>query len=165
MRRISSRGVTVGALTTLLLTGILTSGCGGSSLAQPETPASTAGAAVAAETSLSTLIEAENAAIYAYGVIGAHLTGAPRSRALAALKAHRQLRDAWISAAQAAEQKIPPAAIAYDLPIDVRGRATAEALLIEIEERLIAVYESAGEIAAPALTQARERLQRIAASQ
>lgn len=148
----------------LVLTTILASGCGGSSPAQPESTTSTAPAA-ADETSFSTLIEAENAAIYAYGVIGAHLTGAPRARALAALKAHRQLRDAWISAAQADEQQIPPAAIAYDLPINVQGRASAEALSIEIEQRLIAVYESAGEIAATALAQARERLQRVSVSQ
>ena len=150
-------------MTTLALTSILVSGCSGSSPAQPES--STSAAAAVDETSLSTLIEAENAAIYAYGVIGAHLTGAPRSRALAALKAHRQLRDSWISAAQAGEQEVPPASIAYDLPIDVQGRATAEALSIEIEERLIAVYESAGEVAAPALTAARERLQQISLNQ
>ena len=150
-------------MTSLALTSILVSGCGGSSPAQPESSASAA--AAVDETSLSTLIEAENAAIYAYGVIGAHLTGVSRTRALAALKSHRQLRDSWISAAQAAEQEVPPAAIAYDLPIDVQGRATAEALSIEIEERLIAVYESAGEVAAPALTAARERLQQISLNQ
>ena len=150
-------------MTTLALTSVLVSGCGGSSPAQPES--STSAAAAVDETSLSTLIEAENAAIYAYGVIGAHLTGPPRNRALVALKAHRQLRDSWILAAQAAEQEVPPAAIAYDLPINVQGRATAEALSIEIEERLIAVYESAGEVAAPALTAARERLQQISLNQ
>jgi hypothetical protein len=152
-------------MTALALSSILVSGCGGSSPAQPESPTSAAAAAAVDETSLSTLIEAENAAIYAYGVIGAHLTGAPRTRALAALKAHRQLRDSWISAAQAAEQEVPPAAIAYDLPIDVQGRATAEALSIEIEERLISVYESAGEIAASALTAARERLRQVSVNQ
>lgn len=145
-------------VTALALTSILVSGCGGSSPAQPESSISATAAGAVDETSLSTLIEAENAAIYAYGVIGAHFTGAPRTRALAALKAHRQLRDSWISAAQAAEQEVPPAAIAYDLPINVQGRETAEALSIEIEERLVAVYESAGEIAASALAAARERL-------
>lgn len=150
-------------MTTLALTSVLVSGCGGSSPAQPES--STSAAAAVDETSLSTLIEAENAAIYAYGVIGAHLTGAPRTRALVALKAHRQLRDSWISAAQDAEQEVPPAAIAYDLPINVQGRATAEALSIEIEERLITVYESAGEVAAPALTASRERLRQISLNQ
>lgn len=147
----------------LALTGLLTSGCGNPSPAQPETSATSA--SVADETSLGTLIEAENAAIYAYGVIGAHLTGPSRARALAALKAHRQLRDAWISAAQAEEIQVPPAAIAYDLPINVQGPATAEALSIEIEERLIAAYEAAGEIAAPALAKARDRLQKITVSQ
>jgi hypothetical protein len=152
-------------MTTLALTSVLVSGCGGSSPAQPESSTSAAAAAAVDETSLSTLIEAENAAIYAYGVIGAHLTGAPRTRALVALKAHRQLRDSWISAAQDAEQEVPPAAIAYDLPINVQGRATAAALSIEIEERLITVYESAGEVAAPALTASRERLRQISLNQ
>lgn len=136
--------------------GLGVSGCGGSVATTASAPASSSTTVDTAD--LSSLIEAENAAVYAYGVIGAHLTGAPRDRALKALKAHRQLRDDWILAAQAAGQQPPPAALAYDLPFDVSDRRTAEALSIEIETRLIAVYESAGVTASDALTKARARL-------
>jgi H+/gluconate symporter-like permease len=146
-------------LVLLTVAAAALSACGGS--AAPEGPPPSAATAVSASSgtsSLSSLIEAENAAIYAYGVIGAHLSGAERRKALAALKDHRRLRDAWIVAATAAEIPVPPAAIAYDLPIVVRDAATAETLWIEIETRLVATYESAGETAVKALAESRSRL-------
>jgi len=103
------------------------------------------------------LIEAENASVYAYGVIGAHLSGAARTRALVALDAHRRLRDGWIQAAQAAGQSVPPAAIAYDLPFRVHNAMTAEELAVVIETRLLSVYRSAGPVAADALAKAEAR--------
>jgi hypothetical protein len=100
--------------------------------------------------------------MYAYGVIGAHLLGQERAMARAALTAHRKLRDGWIEAAQQAGESVPPAAIAYDLPIEVTNQASARELAARIETSLIAVYESAGPIAAQAVTAAKRRLSDLA---
>lgn len=137
--------------------------CGGSDT--PTTAPNSASASTERESSdssaLPVLIESENAAVYAYGVIGAHLRGAQRARSVIALEAHRRLRDAWIAAATTAQQEIPPAAIAYDLPIQVRTPADAQRLATWIEERMLSVYESAGPIAAKAAERALQR-QRMA---
>lgn len=162
MRRQPTAGVSVSALIALVALCFGVSGCGGSASSSPSSATATAASTEAPE--LRTLIEAENAAVYGYGVIGAHLTGSPRARALVALSAHRQLRDAWINEATASEQEIPPAAIAYDLPIEVRDAASAEQLAVQIETRLIAVYEQSGEIAAEALAKAQARLARLTSS-
>ena len=143
------------------------SGCSGAG----DTPASISSASsissadTAGAASLSTLIDAENAAVYAYGVIGAHLSGNARSLATAALSSHQRLRDAWILAAEADGQDIPPAAIAYDLPFEVRDRISALALATEIETRLRVVYDAAGPIAAKALAKSTARLARLSANQ
>ena len=160
MRRHLGLGVSVPALLVMLAIGV--SGCAGTSTSA--TVASSAATTESSVADLGTLIEAEDAAIYAYGVIGAHLTGPDRARALKALSEHRRLRDDWIGLAHADGQEIPPAAIAYDLPIDVRDRASAEALSVEIETRMIRVYDTSGEIAAKALSKARARLSSSAAT-
>ena len=148
------------AVLGLALMGV--SACGGTDSA----PAAVASAAPSPESTadLSTLIAAEDAAIYAYGVIGAHLSGGARAQAIAALTAHRRLRDDWIAIATKNAQDIPSAAIAYDLPINVRGRTTALELSREIETRMIEVYTSAGDTAAEALAKARARLSRLTSS-
>jgi hypothetical protein len=157
MRR--SRVRLAGACLLAAIAVITLNGCAESTA--PLTP-TTPSVSVADETTeLGELIEAENAAVYAFGVIGAHLTGAQQSRALRALHAHERLRDTWIAGAEADGQEIPPAAVAYDLPIDVRDPASAEALWIDIERRLIEVYESAGAMAAEALAKSRARLARL----
>ena len=135
--------------------GLAVGGCGGSPASTPDT---TISSTAFDPVDLGTLIEAENAAIYAYGVIGAHLSGPSRNQAQAALRAHERLRDDWIQAARDQDQDIPPAAIAYDLPIEVHNSATAESLAVEIETRLITVYQSAGTSAAGALARAQTRL-------
>jgi len=134
-------------------------GCGHTEASPAQPAASTAAAVDTAD--LGSLIAAEDAAIYAYGVIGAHLHGQHRAAALASLAVHRRLRDTWIAAAHADGQEIPAAAIAYDLPIDVRDSSSAESLEREIETRLIAVYQSAGDTAASALAKAQARLAQL----
>ena len=153
MRRNQLRSVGSYAVTTLAV--IILSGCGAPSSSGIITPPSQAAASESPE--LDTLIEAENASVYAYGVIGAHLSGAARTRALAALDAHRRLRDSWIQAAQASGRTVPPAAIAYDLPFRVHDATTAKELAAVIETRLLLVYRSAGPVAAGALAKAEAR--------
>lgn len=156
MRQKPTLGVGAIIVVGICLVGLGVSSCAGSA---SSSPASTPSAPQAVDSiGFGTLIEAEDAAIYGYGVIGAHLTGSSQARAVNALQAHRRLRDAWIQMAQDANQEIPPAAIAYDLPIEVRDSASARALAAEIETRLITVYQSAGEVAADALNKSRARL-------
>lgn len=161
MPRVQQPRFGVRLLVVLSLTAAALSACGGSSAASFGGSASASaldGSASSASGALSTLIEAENAAVYAYGVIGAHLTGSDRVMALAALKDHRRIRDGWITAATAEGELIPPAAIAYDLPFPVRDRDTALALAKEVETRLADVYRSAGPGADEALAKAQKRL-------
>jgi hypothetical protein len=143
------------------------SACGGTDDTRmaPSSSSTFANAEATGAADLPALINAENAAIYGYGVIGAHLSGNSRDAAMASLSAHRRLRDAWILAAAADGQDIPPAAIAYDLPFEVRDRTTALALATEIETRLRAVYDAAGPIAAEALAKSTARLARLSPTQ
>lgn len=155
MRQKPSLAVSICLVVGLSAIGLAVGGCGGSPASTPDT---TISSTAVDPVDLGTLIEAENTAIYAYGVIGAHLNGPSRNQAQAALKAHERLRDDWIQAARDQDQEIPPAAIAYDLPIEVHNSATAESLAVEIETRLITVYQSAGASAAEALARAQARL-------
>jgi len=143
------------------------SACGGTddTPTAPTSSSTFANAEATGSADLSALINAENAAIYGYGVIGAHVSGSSRDAAMAALTSHRRLRDAWILAAAADGQDIPPAAIAYDLPFEVRDRTSALALATEIETRLRTVYDAAGPLAAEALAKSTARLARLSANQ
>jgi hypothetical protein len=91
----------------------------------------------------SAVVEGEHAAVYAYSVAGAHLSGAAASRAVAGLAAHRANRD-WATATIVAKHGTPPAgAIAYELPANVSTPAGARALLAEVDNRLVASYADA----------------------
>ncbi len=93
----------------------------------------------AAPSPLADAVSGENAAIYAYGVIGPHLTGADRALATQAELDHRNLRD------QISEtMPSPPAAAAvYQMPFPVTGVATALAAAVEVEERVSVLWRAA----------------------
>jgi len=84
---------------------------------------------------LADAIAGEEAAVYAYGLAGARLSGAARDRALGGLAAHRarvlQLRERAGS--------VPGAAGGYDVaaPAD---EDEARGLLADVESRLAATY-------------------------
>ena len=84
---------------------------------------------------LADAIAGEEAAVYAYGLAGARLSGAARDRALGGLAAHRarvlQLRERAGS--------VPGAAGGYDVaaPVD---EDEARGLLADVESRLAATY-------------------------
>lgn len=86
---------------------------------------------------LADAIAGEEAALYAYGLAGARLTGGARDRALGGLAAHRarvlQLRDL------AGGADVPGAPGGYDVaaPAD---EDEARALLAGVESRLAATY-------------------------
>jgi uncharacterized protein DUF4439 len=92
---------------------------------------------------LQQVLAGEHAAIYAYGVIGAHLAGESRRRATTAYDAHRAKRD-QVSRLIVDRKAVPvAAAAAYELPRAVSTPADATVLATEVEERLAAVWVEA----------------------
>lgn len=89
----------------------------------------------ATDSALSTLA-GEDAAVYAYGVVAAHLSGAAQKRALAAMAAHRANRDLLLARLGSAGATPSPAAAAYTLPSPVVDAASARALAGLVEDRL-----------------------------
>ena len=92
---------------------------------------------------LQLALAAEHAAIYAYGVIGAQLTGDELDWARTADLAHRQQRDAVSDLITTAGATPVTAAPAYRLPKPVTGRAGALVLAVDVETRAAAVWRSA----------------------
>ena len=83
-----------------------------------------------------TALAGEQAAVYAYGVIAAQLSGAQEKQALAALSAHRANRDLLLAQLQTAGATPSPAAAAYTLPSPVVDAASARTLAGLVEDRL-----------------------------
>jgi hypothetical protein len=84
--------------------------------------------------SLVEALAAEHAAIFGYGVVGAHLDRSGQNTARQAETAHRNRRDAVVARILAAEGTPPSAAPAYELPFEVEDRASALRLAIDLEE-------------------------------
>ena len=98
---------------------------------------SPAGGQVAA---LQSALAAENAAIYSYGIVGAHLAGALATQAGLDWTAHQRARDQLTSLILAAGGRPVPAAVAYQLPLQVGGQAQAITLAVYLERQAIAAY-------------------------
>jgi hypothetical protein len=92
---------------------------------------------------LQTLLSGEEAAVYAYGVAGAHLNGAVLRDVLAGDREHRARRDDVTDRLRATGSRPAPAPVAYRLPGPVRSRNDALLLLTGVEERLAAVWADA----------------------
>jgi hypothetical protein len=80
-------------------------------------------------------LKAEHAAIYAYGVLGAHLDAGTVPFAVQAESAHRARRDALDLRLADLKASAPPAEPAYALPSPVTDQASALRLAITVEER------------------------------
>ena len=91
-------------------------------------------------TSLQTALAGEHAAVYGYGVLAVHLTGAQRSAAQNAYDTHRARRDVLIPLIEAASAAPVAAAPAYVLPFPVVTASDAAKLAAQLEERLGAAY-------------------------
>jgi hypothetical protein len=92
---------------------------------------------------LQTVLAGEHAAVYGYGVAGARLTGAQRTRAQRDYAAHRATRDE-IEAIIRARHAVPVAAApSYTLPSPVASAHDAVVLATTLEERLAAVWADA----------------------
>jgi ferritin-like protein len=84
---------------------------------------------------LAAALAAEEAAIYAYGVIGVHLTDADEvSRARAAELEHRARRDGLVDRIDELRASAAPAPAAYQLPFEVTDREGALKLAVHVED-------------------------------
>jgi hypothetical protein len=92
---------------------------------------------------LAAALVAEHAAIYGYGVLGAHLSGAPLAQAQQAEAAHRARRDALLVRLAEAGVSPPAPAVAYSLPFPVTDPASAQKLAVQLEERTAAIWRVA----------------------
>ena len=94
----------------------------------------------ASTAALQAALAAEHAAVYGYGIAGAHLTGGSQATAQQYWTAHRDARDELISMITA-RGMVPVAALAYyDLPFPVTGAASAAALAAHLEDGTAAGY-------------------------
>ncbi len=92
---------------------------------------------------LADALRGEHAAIYAYGVLGAHLDAATVQLAVLAESAHRARRDALMQRLTGKDATAPPAEPAYALPAPVTDQASALRLAITIEERCAGLWRQA----------------------
>ncbi len=89
---------------------------------------------------LAAALRGEHAAIFAYGVIGAHLDAGTVELAQSAELAHRTRRDALIVRLASKGATPPPAEPTYALPYAVSDKAAALKLAVTIEERSAAIW-------------------------
>ena len=91
-------------------------------------------------TALQAALAAEQAASYAYGVLGAHLTGQRFAAASADCVAHERARDRLSGMITVRGGQPRPAAPAYQLPIAVHTSAAARSLAVTLERQVAAAY-------------------------
>ena len=88
-------------------------------------------------------LAAEEAAIYAYGVVGVHLPGnADRIQAQAAEQAHRDRRADLVAELSRVRASTPPAPAAYELPFPITDRPSALKLAIHVEDGVAAAWRA-----------------------
>jgi hypothetical protein len=89
---------------------------------------------------LQAALAAEQAAVYGYGVAGAHLGGENQATAQQYWTAHREARDT-LTAMISARGATPVATLAYyALPFPVTNAASASALAAHLEDGVTAAY-------------------------
>lgn len=93
-----------------------------------------------AEPAAQAALASEHASIYAYGVLGAHLSDDAQESALEALSAHRERRNALETAIRKLDADPAVAQAFYALPFEVTDGASARKLGASIEKRLAQVY-------------------------
>lgn len=100
---------------------------------------------------LRTVLAAEHAAVYGYGIVGAHLTDGERAFAGEAWNAHRANRDRLRLLLAGGGPSPAPAAPAYRLPFEVDGPQTAARLAARLEEGAIEAYVGLVAVSEPTL--------------
>lgn len=97
-------------------------------------------AAEAVVVALQAALDAEHAAVYGYGALGAHLGGTQRDTARRDLDVHRLRRDRLRSMVTERAGVPGPARAAYRLPVHVTEAASARRLARTLEQRLTVTY-------------------------
>jgi len=92
---------------------------------------------------LGAALAAEEAAIYAYGTIGVHLTGTDRELARSAEADHRGRRDQLVAKLDQLKASTAPAPAGYELPFAVTDRPTALKLAAQIEDGVAQAWRAA----------------------
>jgi hypothetical protein len=88
-------------------------------------------------------LSAEHAAVYGYGVVGAHLDAATQGTARDCEAAHRNRRDNLLLRLSAANVTPPAASAAYTLPFPITDRDSAMKLAAALEEGTARAWRSA----------------------
>lgn len=92
---------------------------------------------------LAAALAAEEAAIYAYGLVGVNLTGdGSRDEARGAEAAHRSRRDVLVSRLAQVQASAAPVPAGYELPFPVADRAGALKLAIHVEDGVAAAWRA-----------------------
>jgi hypothetical protein len=102
---------------------------------------------------LQAALAAEHAAVYGYGVAGAHLSGARQKAAAQDWRIHEASRDALAAMITALGAQPVAAATAYRLPFRVNSGRDAVALAAFLEDRVATAY-----LGVVALTETRLRM-------
>jgi hypothetical protein len=108
-------------------------GGAGQAAKRPAAPAAAVGALQAA-------LAAEHAAVYGYGVAGAHLSGARQKAAAQDWRIHEASRDALAAMITAFGAQPVAAAAAYRLPFPVNSGRAAVSLAAFLEDRVATAY-------------------------
>ncbi|MFT4044567.1 MAG: ferritin-like domain-containing protein [Gordonia sp. (in: high G+C Gram-positive bacteria)] len=118
---------------------------------------------------LSAAVDAENAAVFTYGVMTAFVSAARRTTVAEYIAAHRTARDVVSAALTATGATAPVAAAGYTLPVAVTGSVSAVRAGIAAEDDCARAYrvvleqadtQSARRIAVDGLTACAERAAR-----
>ncbi len=99
---------------------------------------------------LADVLAGEQAAVYAYGVVGGQAGPAHRKAAMAGLSAHALQRDLLAARLSTAGAPPAPAPAAYPLPFEVSSVADARRLAVHVELTLAAGYADLVGAAVPA---------------
>jgi hypothetical protein len=89
---------------------------------------------------LTTVLQAELATVYGYGVVGAQAGHGGRDRAAERLQWHALNRDSLAAQLTLAGKPPPPGPAAYALPFDVDSPESARALAAHLELGVAAAY-------------------------
>ncbi len=116
------------------------------------TPAARSRGAAAPEVAaLQSALAAEHAAIYGYGVAGAHMTGAEQAAATGYWLAHQVARDDLEAMLRSLGAQPQAAAPAYRLPWPVLTASDAVGIAILLEDRVATAYLGLVAVSAPAV--------------
>ena len=96
--------------------------------------------ATTALSALQAALAAENAAIFGYGVAGAHLTGSRQAAAEQDWTGHNQARDTLAAMISRLGAAPGPAQAFYQLPFRVHDAASAAALAAYLEDGVTRAY-------------------------